>query len=288
LLLNGSIEVETAASDMGPGTYTSMTQVAADAMGVPVEQVTFRLGRSDFPPAPPHGGSQTMASVGPAVHAACVALRDKLVSLAIHDAQSPLCGAQPDAIGARDGRLVLHDNELTGESYRDIISRSGEGAIVAESTSAGGEERSRYSMHAFGAVFADVAVDPDLATVRVRRVVGAYAAGRIVNPKLARSQCTGGMVGGIGMALMEQTTLDPRDGRPVNASLADYLVPVNLDIAALDVLFVDETDAQVNPLGVKGVGEIAIVGTAPAIANAVYHATGRRLRNLPIRIDALI
>jgi xanthine dehydrogenase YagR molybdenum-binding subunit len=143
-------------------------------------------------------------------------------------------------------------------------------------------------MQAFGAVFAEVVVDPDLGMVRVRRAVGAYGAGRIVNPRLARSQCIGGMVGGIGMALMEQTVLDARDGRPVNASMADYLVPVNLDIGALEALFVEEDDPHVNPLGVKGLGEIALVGIAPAIANAVFHATGRRVRNLPIRIENLL
>jgi xanthine dehydrogenase YagR molybdenum-binding subunit len=288
LLANGRVEVEAASSDMGPGTYTSMVQVAADAMGVPMEQATFRLGRSDYPPTPSHGGSQTMASVGSAVHAACLALREKVIGFAIHDASSPLYGAQPDAIEARDGRLMLRSDETRGETYRDIIGRRDEQVIVAQAASAAGEERRHYAMHAFGAVFAEVAVDPDLAMVRVRRIVGAYGAGRIVNPKLAHSQCTGGMVGGIGMALMEQTTLDPRDGRLVNASLADYLVPVNLDIAALEALFVDEKDEQVNPLGVKGVGEIAMVGTAPAIANAVYHATGRRVRDLPIRVEALI
>jgi xanthine dehydrogenase YagR molybdenum-binding subunit len=143
-------------------------------------------------------------------------------------------------------------------------------------------------MHAFGAAFVEVAVDPDLGLVRVRRVVGAYGAGRIVNPHLARSQCIGGMVGGIGMALMEQTVLDPRDGRPANGSMADYLMPVNLDIGELDVLFVPEEDPHVNALGVKGLGEIALVGIAPAIANAIHHATGRRLRTLPIQIEALL
>jgi xanthine dehydrogenase YagR molybdenum-binding subunit len=143
-------------------------------------------------------------------------------------------------------------------------------------------------MHAFGAVFVEVAVDPDIATVHVRRIVGAYGAGRIVNPRLAHSQCVGGMVGGIGMALMEQTVLDARDGRPVNAHMADYLVPVNLDIAALEPIFVEETDPHVNELGVKGLGEIALIGVAPAVANAVYHATGKRVRDLPIRVESLL
>jgi xanthine dehydrogenase YagR molybdenum-binding subunit len=253
LFPDGTAEVETAASDMGPGTYTSMTQVAADALGIAPSRVRFRLGQSDFPPSPAHGGSMTMASVGSAVRAACLAVRERAAKHAV---------AHGDA-----GR-----NE----------------PVEAEASSAPGNERQRFSMHAFGAVFAEVVVDPELGTVRVRRVVGAYAAGRIVNPKLARSQCIGGMVGGIGMALMEQTIIDPRDGRPVNASMADYLVPVNLDVGALEVIFVEEDDPHVNPLGVKGVGEIALVGTAPAIANAVFHATGKRVRDLPVRIEALL
>jgi xanthine dehydrogenase YagR molybdenum-binding subunit len=143
-------------------------------------------------------------------------------------------------------------------------------------------------MHAFGAVFAEVAVDPDVGTIRVRRAIGVYGAGRIINPHLAASQCTGGMIGGIGMALMERTVLDPRDGRPVNAHMADYLVPVNLDIPHLEAPFVEEEDPHVNPLGVKGLGEIALVGMAPAIANAVFHATGKRVRTLPIRIEDVL
>jgi xanthine dehydrogenase YagR molybdenum-binding subunit len=254
LLPDGTAEVEAAASDMGPGTYTSMTQVAADALGLPITQVRFRLGQSDFPPTPPHGGSMTMASVGSAVRAAGLAARDK----------------------------------AGGTDYREIIASRGGQPIEAEASTAPSEERQHFSMHAFGAVFAEVAVDPDLCTVRVRRAVGAYGGGRIVNPRLARSQCTGGMVGGIGMALMEQTVLDPRDGRPVNASMADYLVPVNLDIGTLEAVFVDEDDPHVNPLGVKGLGEIALVSMAPAIANAVFHATGKRARDLPITIESLL
>jgi xanthine dehydrogenase YagR molybdenum-binding subunit len=247
LLPDGTAEVETAASDMGPGTYTSMTQIAADALGLPPERVHFRLGQSDYPPAPPHGGSQTASSVGSAVHEACLAVRE---------------------LAAQRG--------------------ASSGPVEAEVASAGGEERQRYSMHSFGVVFVEVAVDLDLASVRVRRALGVYAVGRIINPKLARSQCIGGMVGGTGMALMEQTVIDARDGRAVNASLADYLVPVNLDAGSLDAEFVEEHDAYVNPLGVKGLGEVAFVGMAPAIANAIYHATGQRVRDLPIRIESLL
>ncbi|MDB5040294.1 MAG: xanthine dehydrogenase family protein molybdopterin-binding subunit [Candidatus Eremiobacteraeota bacterium] len=260
LLADGTAEVEVAASDMGPGTYTSMTQVAADALELPVRSVRFVLGRSDFPAAPPHGGSMTMASVGSAVQAACLAVREKILKLAI--------GKE--------------------ETYGDIVARLGGEPIEVEASSAPGDERSRFSMHGFGAIFAEVAVDPDLCTIRVRRMSGAYGAGRIINPRLAKSQCIGGMVGGIGMALLERTALDTRDGRVVNASMADYLVPVNLDIGDLEALFVEEEDPYVNPLGAKGVGELAYVGVAPAVANAVFHATGVRVRDLPIRIEDVL
>jgi xanthine dehydrogenase YagR molybdenum-binding subunit len=151
-----------------------------------------------------------------------------------------------------------------------------------------GEEAQRFSMHSFGSVFAEVAVDPDLGETRVRRIVGAYGAGRIINPKLTRSQSIGGMIGGIGMALMEHAVVDPRNGRVPNANLAEYAVPVHLDSPVFDVVFVEEHDPHVNPLGVKGVGELAMVGVAPAITNAVYHATGRRIRELPVTPDKLL
>ncbi|MCA1424732.1 MULTISPECIES: xanthine dehydrogenase family protein molybdopterin-binding subunit [Bradyrhizobium] len=247
LLRDGTAEVEIAASDMGPGTYTSMTQVAAETLGLPVEKVRFSLGRSDYPPAPSHGGSWTMASVGSAIRAACIAVREQ-------------------AAKSRNDRPI----EATASSQRDP------------------EAAARFSMHSFGAVFVEVAVDPDVGTIRVRRAVGAYGIGRVVNPRLAHSQCTGGMVGGIGMALMECTVLDARDGRPVNAHMADYLMPVNLDIPQIEAHFVEEADPHVNELGVKGLGEIALVGIAPAIANAVFHATGKRVRTLPIRIEDVL
>jgi xanthine dehydrogenase YagR molybdenum-binding subunit len=160
--------------------------------------------------------------------------------------------------------------------------------IEATAKAAPGDDASRFALHSFGAVFAEVRVDPDFGTVRVKRLVGAYGIGRVINPKIARSQCIGGMVGGIGMALLEETRLDPRLGRVTNANLAEYLVPVHADVEQLEAIFVDEDDPYVNPLGAKGVAEIAICGAAPAIANAVYHATGRRIRELPITPERLL
>ncbi len=287
LLADGSAEIEAAASDMGPGTYTSMTQVAAETLGLPVEKVRFSLGRSDFPPTPPHGGSQTMAAVGSAIRAACLAAQKTAAEIAVKDQRSAVFGA--NAVEWVGGRLVRTGGQPSGPGYAEIVAAAGGRPIEATASVARDEEVARkYSMHAFGAVFAEVTVDPDVGIARVKRALGVYGAGRIVNPRLARSQCIGGMVGGIGMALMERTALDPRDGRPVNAHLADYLLPVNLDVPELDVAFVEEVDPHVNPLGVKGLGEISLVGMAPAIANAVFHATGRRINELPIRLEHLL
>ncbi|HSF21505.1 MAG TPA: xanthine dehydrogenase family protein molybdopterin-binding subunit [Burkholderiales bacterium] len=288
ILPSGDVEVEAAASDMGPGTYTSMTQVAADALGVPMSQIRFDLGRSDFPSTPPHGGSMTMASVGTAIRAACIAVQLEAAKRAVADQRSQVFGAALDGVEWTEGRLRRRGDASPGQTYRDLVASAGEPIEAFASTQPDPDVGRRYSMHAFGAVFAEVAVDPDVGTIRVRRAIGVYGAGRIINPRLAASQCTGGMIGGIGMALMERTVLDPRDGRPVNAHMADYLVPVNLDIPQLEAHFVDEEDPHVNPLGVKGLGEIALVGMAPAIANAVFHATGKRVRILPIRIEDVL
>lgn len=288
LLADGVAEVEAAASDMGPGTYTSMTQVAAETLGLPPERVRFRLGRSSYPQTPSHGGSWTMASVGSAIRAACLEAQARAARLAIADSASPVFNVSAEELEWSEGRLRRRGETAPGVSYREIVAKAG-GPIEAHgSAQRDPEVAERFSMHAFGAVFAEVAIDPDVGTIRVRRIVGAYGIGRVVNPLLARSQCTGGMIGGMGMALMERTVLDTRDGRPVNAHMADYLMPVNLDIPQLEAHFVDEVDPHVNALGVKGLGEIALVGTAPAIANAVFHATGKRVRSLPIHIEDVL
>ncbi len=273
---------------MGPGTYTSMTQVASDALGIPPARVHFALGDSTFPYAPSHGGSQTVASVGSAVHAACLALSAKFRALASGDERSPLYGAPDDKVCADGGRLFLLDEPWRGDDYMEILARNRLEVLEAVETSRPGDEHRQYSMNAYGAVFAEVAVDQDLGLIRVRRILGAYGVGRIVNPTMAHSQMISGMVGGIGMVLMEQTIVDHNSGLIANGTLADYLMPVHADIPALDAIFVEEHDPHVNPLGVKGLGQVAIVGVAPAIANAVFHATGRRIREFPITLEKLL
>jgi xanthine dehydrogenase YagR molybdenum-binding subunit len=248
--------VQAATQEIGTGTYTVMTQIAADALQLPVQQVRFELGDSRFPPTPVSGGSMTAASTGSAVKVACEAAYKELM-----------------ALGA------------SGESAAAILRRQPGQTFSLTRDSAPGAERQQYSMHAFGAVFAEVRVDRDLGEIRVPRIVASYGAGRILNAKTARSQLIGGVVWGVGMALEEETLVDSRTGRYVNSDLAEYHVPVNADIGDLDVSFVEENDPYVNPVGVKGIGEIGITGVAAAIANAVYNATGVRVRRLPITLD---
>ncbi len=285
---DGSAGVWTAASDIGPGTYTVMTQVAADALGLPAARVRFELGDSDMPKAPVEGGSMTVASVGPAVQGAAAAVRDQVLGLARGDERSPLHKAAADGVAAADGRFFLKAEPARGETYADILKRHGKEYVEATHEAKPGEEQKKFSMHAFGAHFVEVRVDPDLGTVRVGRVVSGFAAGRIINPKTARSQAIGGVVGGVGMALLEEGVWDVRNGRVVNADLEKYMVPVHADVPDLEAFFVEEHDPHVNPLGAKGLAELSLVGVAAAVANAVYHATGRRVRDLPITPDKLL
>ncbi|MFC6065957.1 xanthine dehydrogenase family protein molybdopterin-binding subunit [Streptomyces ochraceiscleroticus] len=285
---DGTAVVETAASDMGPGTYTSQTQVAADALGLTVRTVTLKLGDSLFPQTPPHGGSMTMASVGSAVLDGCNQVRRQAIKLAIEDKESPLYGVNADDVVVRGGRLHAKGNPTRGETYQRLLSRNDRTHLESLGSYSGAPSTERHSLHAYNATFAEVAVDAALGLVRVRRVLGVYDAGRIISPKLAESQAFGGMVGGIGQALLEHTVTDHRDGRIVNANLADYLVPVNADVPDLKAIYLDGEDREADPLGVKGLGEVVMVGVAPAIANAVFNATGRRVRQLPITAEALI
>ncbi|MEV0089561.1 xanthine dehydrogenase family protein molybdopterin-binding subunit [Saccharopolyspora sp. NPDC050642] len=284
---DGTALVQSATSDMGPGTYTSMPQVAADVLGLTMREVRFELGDSLMPPTPPHGGSMTMASVGSAVQDGCDKVRQQAIALAVNDPRSPLHGVNPDDVIVRRGRLHVKNDPTRGETYQELLTRNNRRQLEIIGSYAP-PEQDRSSMSAYGAVFAEVAVDHRLGLVRVRRMLGVYDAGRIVNPKLAESQALGGMVGGIGGALLEHTVTDHRDGRIVNANLADYLVPVNADVPDLRAIYLDGEDREADPIGVKGLGEVVIVGVAPAITNAVFHATGRRIRELPIAAEALL
>ncbi|MFI9583849.1 xanthine dehydrogenase family protein molybdopterin-binding subunit [Streptomyces sp. NPDC052236] len=285
---DGTAVVEAAASDMGPGTYTSQTQVAADALGLTMRTVTFRLGDSLFPPTPPHGGSMTMASVGSATLDGCNQVRLQAIKLAVEDRESPLYGVAAEDIVVRNGRLHVKRNPARGETYRSLLARNDRSHLEALGSYAGPSSSERHSVYAYNATFAEVAVDATLGMVRVRRMLGVYDAGRIISPKLAESQAIGGIVGGIGTALLEHTVTDHRDGRIVNANLADYLVPVNADVPDVRAIYLDGEDREADPLGVKGLGEVVHVGVAPAIANAVFNATGRRIRELPITAEALL
>jgi xanthine dehydrogenase YagR molybdenum-binding subunit len=287
LTANGNVEIASATADIGPGTYTWMTQLAAEMLGVPIENVTAKLGDSALPDAPVEGGSFTVSSVGSAIHAACRAVQKELLGLAQKMARSPLAGAKLDDVVFAEGKIRHRDDESREVSVADAM-RAGKADRIEKEASAEPNERSKYSHSTHSAVFVEVKVDEQLGVIRVTRVVSAVAAGRILNPKLASSQILGAVVGGIGMALHEETVTDHRFGRFMSHNLADYHVPVNADVHAIDVIFVEEKDDEINPLGVKGVGEIGIVGVAAAVANAVYHATGKRVRDLPITLDKLM
>jgi CO/xanthine dehydrogenase Mo-binding subunit len=288
---DGTAFVRSAATDIGTGTgtYTVMTQLSADLLGLDLDQVRFGLGDTDMPMSPQAGGSGLTASLGNAIHATCGKLIQAFLGTVAADAESPLRGCRLGDVTVDGGRIHRTDNPDQNEAYTDILARHGLDELTADGDSAPlkPQDVGLAPSGPFAAKFVEVRVDPDLGLVRVARVVSAIDAGRILNEKTARSQIIGGTVGGIGMALLEETVSDPGTGRIANATLGDYLVAVNADVPDMEVLFVGEPD-RFNPIGVKGVGEIGLVGIAAAVANAVYHATGRRIRSLPITIDKLL
>ncbi len=283
---NGHAEISCATSDIGTGTYTIMAQLAAEMLGLPIDNVTVKLGDSTLPASPVEGGSWTAASVAHAIAAAADETRAKLLALAQKAAGSPLAGARPNDVRLHDGMIVSSKDSARAVSIVDAMRQGGVDRIACEG-SAQFPQDDKHAHNTHSAIFAEVKVDEQIGIIRVTRVVSAVAAGRILNPKTAHNQVMGSVVWGIGMALHEETLIDHRFGRIMNANIAEYHVPVHADVQDIQVIFVGEPDAVINPLGIKGVGEIGIVGVAAAIANAVYHATGKRVRDLPITLDKL-
>jgi xanthine dehydrogenase YagR molybdenum-binding subunit len=307
LYADGRAVVQAGATDLGTGTYTIITQVAADALGVPPENIRFELGDTILPTTQWSGGSTAAGRVSSSVYLAAQEVWQKLIKAALVDKKSPLYGAKAADVVMEKGRLQLKADPGKGEAFGEVMKRASlsdvegtaqgrYGSVYKEPSATADanmnkeekEAAAGYSMHAFGTHFCEVHVDPELGTVRVARWVSVMSAGRILNPKTARSQVIGGAIFGIGSALMEQTVRDPNLARYTNADLASYHVPVNADIPNMTVDFIDEHDPHVNAMGVKGIGEISIVGVTAAVANAVFHATGRRLRSLPMTPDKVL
>ena len=288
LYADGTAVVQTATQEFGTGTSTVMTQVAADGLGIDLHNMRFEFGDTDLPTAGSPVGSNGAMMVSAAVYNAAIAVRDQLIALAVGDSQSPLHGADPARVMVAGGRMTLAGDTSTGETYSSLMQRH----LMNDAEAIGSWDPppldTPHGLLTFGAQFARVAVDADLGLVRVLHMVGAFAPGRVLNPRTARSQLMGGMLWGMSQALLEATHMDTRHGRWANASLGDYLVPVNADAPDVDVELIEVEDHITGPLGVKGVGEIGQVGSSAAIANAVYHATGHRVRELPIAIEHLL
>lgn len=289
LTANGTLEVSSAVTDIGTGTYTIISQIAAESVGLPIDKVQTKLGDSKMSPAPLQGGSWTAASSGNAVHVASENLKKELLKTAQKIKADDFKGLSADDVEFKNESLAVKSDFAKRISLKELVASSGKDCVEVEGAFAPDmKAQTKYSMHTHSAVFAEVKVDEALGTVEVSRMVSAIAAGRILNPKTARSQILGGMVWGIGHALQEETFLDKSLGRYMNHNYAEYHIPVNRDIRDLDVIFVEEHDEIINPMGVKGLGEIGLVGVAAAIANAVFHATGKRIRELPLTLDKVI
>lgn len=289
LSADGNLEVASGTADIGTGTYTVMTQIAAEVMGLPIEDVIFKLGDSDLPQSPVEGGSWTVSSNGSAVKLVCEAIKKEVFRLTKKMTGSPFADAEYENVIFADGQIKLQSDSSKSVSIFEAMRREKIKSLEEETKSTPDKLRqSKYTMNTHSAVFAEVKVDEDLGTIHVTRVVSAIAGGRVINPKTARSQIMGAIVWGISQALHEESIVDQNFGRFMNHNLAEYHVPVNADIHDIEVIFVEEHDDIINPLGAKGLGEIGIVGVAAAVGNAIYHATGKRVRDLPITIDKLL
>jgi xanthine dehydrogenase YagR molybdenum-binding subunit len=284
---DGTGLVRSAATDIGTGTYTIATQLTAELLGLEIGQVKVEIGDSDLPPAPQSGGSGLAMSHSAAIHDAAGNLMQAFLDLVVDDESSPLRGRRSAEVGCADGRVHLVEDPAAGKSYTEILARHSLDEITAEGRADLETGRDDSATSAFAAHFVELRIDKDLGVLRIARIVSAIDAGRVLNEKTARSQIIGGVVMGIGMATLEETIFDSATGRIANATFGDYLIPVNADVPDIDVVFVGEPDSF-SPVGIKGLGEIGVVGVAAAVANAVYHATGRRFRSLPITIDQLL
>jgi xanthine dehydrogenase YagR molybdenum-binding subunit len=287
LAVDASLRVQCGTQDMGSGTYTALGQMAASALGIPASQVTVELGDTVLPEGPFSGGSQVTASLAPAIEMAMARLRATLANMAVTDGRSSLSGQRVEELEFQDG-MIRSRTGNAGELLTDVLARGAAEGMEAEGESAATQHQSlAASSMGYGAVFVEVGVDAQLGEIRVRRVCGAFAAGHILNPLLAKSQYVGGLIGGIGMALHERTATDFASGHIVGDSFADYLIPVHADIPEFDIAMIEEEDTYL-PGGVKGIGMLGTAGIQAAIANAVYYATGKRVRRLPIRIENII
>lgn len=284
---DGTALAQSAMHEMGMGSATAQAQNLADELGLPFDKARFEYGDSSFPDAPVAGGSNSTISVGAAVKAACDKAKKTIHGLVGEDEQSPLMGTRFDEVEFRDGGIYRKDDETRGETFAAILARFEMDKIEAEGEAAPGEDSLKYSMGSYGAQFCEVRVDEDTGEVRVSRFLGVFDCGKIINPKTASSQWRGGITMGLGMALTEEALFDVRGGRIINPSLAEYHMPVNLDVPKIEIHFLDIPD-PLTPMGAHGVGEIGITGVAAAVANAVFNATGKRIRELPITLDKLL
>jgi xanthine dehydrogenase YagR molybdenum-binding subunit len=289
LLADGTARTVCATQDIGTGTYTIFAQIVSDRTGVPVDKIRVLLGDSAFPPGPTSGGSSATATVIPAIAEATDKAVSALLQIAALTSGSPFEKADPESLKLTAGRVhATGQSPESGTPFGDILQLRRLAGIDGQARSESSPETKQFSMHSFGAHFCEVAFDPGLARVRVTRWLTVIDGGRMIDLKTARNQILGSVVMGIGMALFEETIYDPRNGKPVNNNYADYLVSVNTDIPDLDCVFLDYPDTKLNEYGARGIGEIGLTGCASAVANAVYHATGTRVRELPIRVENLL
>jgi xanthine dehydrogenase YagR molybdenum-binding subunit len=272
-------------TDIGTGTYTVLAQIAAETLGVPLGDVRVEIGDSELPPAPGSGGQFGAATAGSAALDAGMNLRKAIAEIAVNDPASPLFGGPSEDITFQDGVIAISNRS---ERLSELIRRNRPEGLTADGEVRPAADSAKWSSHTYGAHFVEVAVDAVTGEVRTRRMLGVFAAGRILNWKTARSQLTGGMIWGVGSALTEGNSVDARYGSLINQDLAGYLVPVQADIGELDAIMLDEVDDKANPMGIKGVGELGISGAGAAVANAIYNAVGVRVRDYPITPDKIL